>query len=112
MYLVISDVIGNTFSVNNDESDLRGRYDVIWQNLLLKIAMTHPLSNLKVRTLTINSGDVPPSNMFGHVPPLKHVRARTPPLRRHIGGYLSIIMLLYIAMTHAWAYPPPHYDVI
>ena len=30
--------------------------------------MTHSFSGLIVRTTTINSGDVPPLNMFEHVP--------------------------------------------
>ena len=48
---------------------LRGRDDS-FGNTLLKIAMTHPLSNLRVRTLTINSGDVPPRTYLGTYPPL------------------------------------------
>ena len=46
------------------------KHDVIWQHLLLKIAMTHPLSNLRVRTLNINSGDVPaPQTCLGTYQP-------------------------------------------
>ena len=79
------------------ETLLRGRDDS-FGNTLLKIAMTHPLSGLRVRTLTINSGDVPP---------LKHVRARTlppPPVNQTLSRHDVIfgnIMLLFIAMTHA-----------
>ena len=57
--------------------------------------MTHHLPNLRVRTLTINSGDVPPSNMFGHVPPHLSIK---PCLDMTSCGNL---LLLFIAMTHA-----------
>ena len=94
MYLMTPGVIGNTFPVNNDKSYSRGRDDVIWQHMLLKIAMTNSLSNLKVRTLTINSGDVPPtSNMFRHVPP--HLSTKPCLDMTSFGNYL-----LFIAMTH------------
>ena len=63
-------------------------------NTLLNIAMTHSFSGLRVRTLTINSGDVPLSNMFGHVPPL----SIKPCLDMTSFGNL---LLLFIAMTHA-----------
>ena len=63
-YLWILTSFGNTFSVNNDESYLRGQDDS-FGNTLLKIEMTHPLSGLRVCTLTINSGDVPLH--LGHV---------------------------------------------
>ena len=77
MYLVTCDVIGNTFPVKNDESDLRLQYDVIWQHLLLKIAMTHPLSNLRVRTLTTNIGEVPPpQTCSGTYPPVNQTLSR------------------------------------
>ena len=120
--------------------------------------MTHSFSGLRVRTLTINSGDVPPSNMFGHVsphlsikpwldmtsfgnllllfiamthagcglrqctvsknsddispraclgrtPPFKHVRARTPLSIKPFQDMTSVgnLLLLFLAMTHAWA---------
>ena len=67
---------------------LRGRDDSIGK-MLLKITMSHPLFNLRVRTLTVNSDDT----CMG-VPPLSMTSYR---------GYLPIKMLLYIAMTHAWA---------
>ena len=38
---------------------------------------------------------------------MTHAWAYPPQLLRHMGKYLPIKMLLYIAMTHAWAYPPP-----
>ena len=50
-------------------SELRERDLYTFGNTLLKIAISHPLSNLRVRTFTINSGDVPPLGMFGQVPP-------------------------------------------
>ena len=65
--------------------------------LLQKIEMIHPLSNIRVRTLTINSGDVPsPSNIFGHVPPPPHLTLK-PCLDMISFGNL---LLLKIAMTH------------
>ena len=78
-------------------SRLRERDLCTFDNTLLKIAMTHRLSGLRVRTLTINSCDVPP---------LKHVRARTRPPHLSIKPYLDmtsfgIRLLLFIAMTHA-----------
>ena len=89
------DVIWQHFPVNNNESYLRGREDVIWQHQLLKIAMTHPFSGLRVRTVTINSNDVPPSNMFGHVPPHLSIK---PCLDMTSFGNL---LLLFIAMTYS-----------
>ena len=59
---------GNTFPCKQRRVIFAWAGWLIWEHLLLKIAMPHPLFNLRVRTLTINSGDVPP-NMFGHVPP-------------------------------------------
>ena len=47
---------------------LRGRDDS-FGNTLLKIAKTHTISCLRVRTLTIKSGDVPPWTCSGTYPP-------------------------------------------
>ena len=49
--------------------------------------MTNPWSNQSVRTITINSGDVPPpySYMFGHVPSLPV--NKTVQTLRHLATY-------------------------
>ena len=75
-------------------SELRERDLYIFGNTLVNIAMSHPLSNLRVRTLTINSGDVPPLlNMFGHVPPVNQTLSDM--------TSFGNVLLLFIAMTHA-----------
>ena len=38
---------------------------------------------------------------------MTHAWAYPPQLLRHMGEYLPIKILLYLAMTHAWAYPSP-----
>ena len=86
---------GNTFSCKQRRVIFAWAGWLIWQHLLLKITMTHPLFNLRIRTLTINSGDVPP---------LKHVRARTPQLSIKLCLDMTSfgnVLLLFIAMTHA-----------
>ena len=70
----------------------------IWQHLLLKIAMTHPLFNLRVRTLTINSGDLPfPSTCSGKYPLAPHLSIKPCLDMTSLGNRL----LLFIAMTRA-----------
>ena len=64
--------------------------------------MTHPLSGIRVRTITKNSGDVPKA-CLGRTSPLKHVRAGIPPPVNQTLSRHDVIwqLLLFIAMAHA-----------
>ena len=64
--------------------------------------MTHPLSNLRVRTLTINSGDV----IWQIITIYSNDSCIGVPPPTMTSYNQSIIVLLFIAMTHALAYPP------
>ena len=57
-------------------------------------------------TITSYRGGYLPIKMLLYIA-MTHAWAYPPTMTSYMGGYLSIIMLLYIAMTHEWAYPPP-----
>ena len=60
--------LATLFTLNSDKSFLRGRHNVIWQHLLLKIAMTYLLYWLRVRTLIINTDNILPRACLGKYP--------------------------------------------
>ena len=105
---------GNTFSCKQRWVIHAWAGWLIWQHLLLKIAITHPLSGLRVRTLTIYSNDVPPTMTSYRGVPVNHnvtiysddTSMGVPPTITSYRGVPVNHMLLYIAMTQAWAYPP------
>ena len=86
-------------------NQILSRHDVIWLRMLLFIAITNAGCGFSLCTLSKNSDDIYYRACLGRTP-LEHVRARTPSpyqasLCMYPPYYLSIKMLLYIAITHA-----------